>query len=213
MNKFQSQSDKPAAYFFVTSPSESSIELESHWSFFNQSWCLLGPAVPKKISSSCQKLLLLLKSKYKQQGIKRPQTWPDNNGFHAKNTDIWESQIDLKCNTLLSFLSTDVLRLRFGVLQFQFLSFSVWNLNCQNKSRWNRDSNLAFNHEYIFSWSARKRHNNGPEYKSEQRCGGLSRPFVAVTYFVAGACSHQPCSSPTLSSSHICIFGLWILHV
>ena len=103
MNKFQSQSDKPAAYFFVTSPSESSIELESHWSFFNQSWCLSGPAVPKKFSSSCQKLLLLLKSKYKQQGIKRPQTWPDNNGFHAKNTDIWESQIDLKCNTLLSF--------------------------------------------------------------------------------------------------------------
>ena len=111
------------------------------------------------------------------------------------------------------FLSTDVLRLMFDVLQFQFLSFSVWNLSCPNKSRWNRDSNLTLNHEYIFSRSARKRHNNGPEYKSEQRCGGLSRPFVAVTYFVAGACSHQPCSSPTLSSSHICIFGLWILHV
>ena len=50
MNKFQSQSDKPAAYFFVASPSESSIELESHWSFFNQSWRLQGPAVPKFFS-------------------------------------------------------------------------------------------------------------------------------------------------------------------
>ena len=29
---------------------------------------------------------------------------------------------------------------------------------------------------------------------------GVSRPFVAVTYFAARAHSHQPCSSPTLSS-------------
>ena len=68
MNKFQSQSDKPAAYFFVASPSESSIELESHWSFFNQSWCLSGPALPKKIpllvKNCCS--CYLLKSKFKQ---------------------------------------------------------------------------------------------------------------------------------------------------
>ena len=48
MNKFQSQSDKAAAYFFVTSPSESSIELESHWYFFQPELMFVGTGGSEK---------------------------------------------------------------------------------------------------------------------------------------------------------------------